>query len=368
MAGARVRRDRPVPGSRHAGAGEARRGRGLGCAARHRWQRDAARMARGAGDRGPGRPGAARMAAVARSATARARGAGRRARLHRADARAGARRSRPPRARDPRRVPRRAVARPVLGRRDRRRGRADRADLRAGAVLPHTSPPTPRSPGRRRRCSRCAASCVRASTRRAAKLVPARYPGRHVPKHQDPSPSRRARHRGGGARRRAAVRAQGERLPRAVEEEPRGLRRRRGPDRRRVATTCWTPWRPPLELESRVGERRCVGAPIRWTACCRWIRRREDMRAMGEAAVAYLIDFIAGLDDAPAEATEGAVALARAAARRLPGDGRRLRRRCSARCRRRSRTRSSTPAPATSPTSPAAASTRRRSPTSSRRA
>jgi aromatic-L-amino-acid decarboxylase len=36
----------------------------------------------------------------------------------------------------------------------------------------------------------------------------------------------------------------------------------------------------------------------------------EDMRAMGEAAVAYLIDFIGGLDDAPADATDGAVALA----------------------------------------------------------
>ena len=37
----------------------------------------------------------------------------------------------------------------------------------------------------------------------------------------------------------------------------------------------------------------------------------EDMRAMGESALAYLVDFIQGLDDAPAEATEGAVELAR---------------------------------------------------------
>ena len=37
----------------------------------------------------------------------------------------------------------------------------------------------------------------------------------------------------------------------------------------------------------------------------------EDMRAMGESALAYLVDFIQGLDDAPADATEGAVELAR---------------------------------------------------------
>ena len=36
-----------------------------------------------------------------------------------------------------------------------------------------------------------------------------------------------------------------------------------------------------------------------------------DMRAMGEAALRYLIGFIGGLDDAPAEATEGAIELAR---------------------------------------------------------
>ncbi len=36
----------------------------------------------------------------------------------------------------------------------------------------------------------------------------------------------------------------------------------------------------------------------------------EDMRAMGEAAVRYLIDFIGGLDKAPAEATEGGLELA----------------------------------------------------------
>jgi len=37
----------------------------------------------------------------------------------------------------------------------------------------------------------------------------------------------------------------------------------------------------------------------------------QDMQAMGEAAVSYLIRFIQGLDDAPAEATEGALDLAR---------------------------------------------------------
>ena len=36
----------------------------------------------------------------------------------------------------------------------------------------------------------------------------------------------------------------------------------------------------------------------------------QDMQAMGEAAVSYLIGFIQGLDDAPAEATEGALDLA----------------------------------------------------------
>jgi aromatic-L-amino-acid decarboxylase len=37
----------------------------------------------------------------------------------------------------------------------------------------------------------------------------------------------------------------------------------------------------------------------------------QDMRAMGWAAVAYLVDFIQGLDDAPAENTEGGLELAR---------------------------------------------------------
>ena len=37
----------------------------------------------------------------------------------------------------------------------------------------------------------------------------------------------------------------------------------------------------------------------------------EDMRAMGEAVVDYLVDFVHGLDDAPAEATEGGIELAR---------------------------------------------------------
>ncbi len=38
----------------------------------------------------------------------------------------------------------------------------------------------------------------------------------------------------------------------------------------------------------------------------------EDMRAMGEAVVEYLVDFIGGLDDAPASNTEGALQQARA--------------------------------------------------------
>ena len=37
----------------------------------------------------------------------------------------------------------------------------------------------------------------------------------------------------------------------------------------------------------------------------------EDMRAMGQAVVDYLVDFVHGLDDAPAEATEGGIELAR---------------------------------------------------------
>jgi aromatic-L-amino-acid/L-tryptophan decarboxylase len=37
----------------------------------------------------------------------------------------------------------------------------------------------------------------------------------------------------------------------------------------------------------------------------------EDMRAMGEAVVDYLVDFVQGLDDAPAEATEGGIEMAR---------------------------------------------------------
>jgi aromatic-L-amino-acid decarboxylase len=45
----------------------------------------------------------------------------------------------------------------------------------------------------------------------------------------------------------------------------------------------------------------------------------EQMREMGEAALAYLVEFISGLDDAPAENTEGAVELARAL-RRSPGE------------------------------------------------
>jgi aromatic-L-amino-acid decarboxylase len=48
----------------------------------------------------------------------------------------------------------------------------------------------------------------------------------------------------------------------------------------------------------------------------------EDMRAMGEAAVSYLIGFIEGLDDAPAEATEGALDLAHRLGASPPEHGR----------------------------------------------
>jgi len=47
----------------------------------------------------------------------------------------------------------------------------------------------------------------------------------------------------------------------------------------------------------------------------------QDMRATGEAALEYLIGFIHGLDDAPAEATEGAVELARALRASPPEEG-----------------------------------------------
>jgi aromatic-L-amino-acid decarboxylase len=47
----------------------------------------------------------------------------------------------------------------------------------------------------------------------------------------------------------------------------------------------------------------------------------KDMQAMGEAAVSYLIDFIQGLDDAPAEATEGALELAHRLRAAPPEDG-----------------------------------------------
>jgi len=47
----------------------------------------------------------------------------------------------------------------------------------------------------------------------------------------------------------------------------------------------------------------------------------EDMHAMGEAAVSYLIGFIQGLDDAPAEATEGALELAREMRAAPPEEG-----------------------------------------------
>ena len=47
----------------------------------------------------------------------------------------------------------------------------------------------------------------------------------------------------------------------------------------------------------------------------------DDMQAMGEAAVDYLIGFIQGLDEAPADATEGAVELARAIRAAPPESG-----------------------------------------------
>ena len=52
----------------------------------------------------------------------------------------------------------------------------------------------------------------------------------------------------------------------------------------------------------------------------------QDMRAMGEAAVAYLVDFISGLDDAPADATEGADSPGAHAGGGSLGNRRRLRR------------------------------------------
>jgi len=47
----------------------------------------------------------------------------------------------------------------------------------------------------------------------------------------------------------------------------------------------------------------------------------DDMRAMGEAAVEYLIEFIHGLDEAPASNVEGAVALARSLRASPPEEG-----------------------------------------------
>ena len=89
---------------------------------------------------------------------------------------------------------------------------------------------------------------------------------------------------------------------------------------------------------------------------------------MGEAVVDYLVDFVHGLDDAPAEATEGGIELARTLRGGAAGGGRRFRRAVRADAAERRPGRSSTPAPATSPTSPAGVCTRRRSPSSWRRA
>ncbi len=89
---------------------------------------------------------------------------------------------------------------------------------------------------------------------------------------------------------------------------------------------------------------------------------------MGQAVVDYLVDFVHGLDDAPAEATEGWYRARAHAPRRPAGGWAATSTSCSSRCRKRRPRRSSTRARATSPTSPAAVSTRRRSPSSWRRA
>ncbi|MGZ8629243.1 MAG: pyridoxal phosphate-dependent decarboxylase family protein, partial [Actinomycetota bacterium] len=47
----------------------------------------------------------------------------------------------------------------------------------------------------------------------------------------------------------------------------------------------------------------------------------QDLRAMGEAALDYLIGFIHGLDDAPADATHGAIELARELRASAPEQG-----------------------------------------------
>ena len=93
----------------------------------------------------------------------------------------------------------------------------------------------------------------------------------------------------------------------------------------------------------------------------------QDMRAMGEAALEYLIGFIQGLDDAPAEATDGAVELAREL-RSAPPEGVATSPSSSTRRSAPSRGPTSTPARDTSHTSPAAVSIRPRSGTSSPRA
>ena len=89
---------------------------------------------------------------------------------------------------------------------------------------------------------------------------------------------------------------------------------------------------------------------------------------MGEAAVDYLIGFIHGLDDAPAEATEGGIELARTLRGGPPEEGGDFDELFDADAGGGGAGRSSTPGPATSPTSPAAGCTRPRSPSSWRRA
>ena len=86
----------------------------------------------------------------------------------------------------------------------------------------------------------------------------------------------------------------------------------------------------------------------------------DDMRAMGEAAVEFLIDFIHGLEDAPTSDVEGAIDLARSLRASPPEEGGSFAevfedfKAAAARRTRRA-------APGTSRTSRAAASTRRRS-------
>ena len=145
--------------------------------------------------------------------------------------------------------------------------------------------PTPSSTGRARRWSPCGSWSVGDSE-------PGAVGSRHVPKHQDAPQAGRDRHRRGDPRRRPPVRAEGERVPRTVTQERGGVQRRRRRDRVGVAT-------PPRPR----GRSLSAMYPLD--------PKPQDMRAMGEAVMDHLIGFIQGLDDAPAEATEGGIELAR---------------------------------------------------------